>query len=272
MFRVDKLDVSQFGTIVRDENPSFSGIVAGECKGEVWVDDLEHPTLALVHSSSVGGFCILGEPEQQETYTYFNHFLEKELFPWLRARGVDYFEFSVAQTHAEKAILALFSDKTLDQEYEHTYQKSTVSTEEAAVNYGEYSIHCVDEAFLARMNADHFTNSAMIRNRILGAWGSEETFLSKGLAYAAVHRDEIVAVIMGTAFYNKMLPIDIETAAEHQRQGLAHQLTLHFADACVRRGLLAHWNCMESNTGSSRTALKAGFTFLHKRYVYWFPI
>jgi len=272
MIRVDRLEIDQLGAIGSNANPSFSGIVAGECKGDVWVDDLEQPTLALVYSSSVGGFCILGKPEQQQTYVQFKSFLDNELFAQVRERGDHYFEFSVADPEAEKAILALFSHVKVDWEYEHTYQKSTVAAEERTNNYGPYTIHNVDGAFLERMNAGQITNSIMISKRILGAWGSNEAFLSKGLAYAALHGEEIAAVVIGTAYYNKMLPIDIETLATHQRQGLAHQLTVRFADACVRKGSIPHWNCMESNTGSWRTALKAGFTLVHKQYVYWFSI
>ncbi len=169
-------------------------------------------------------------------------------------------------------MLALFSDKSIDREYEHTYQRSTIFSEERPTIHGAYAIHGIDEVFLKRIKTGQCKNSEMIRKRILGSWGSDEAFLSKGLAYAALHGDEVVAVIMGTSYYNQLLPIDIETAAVHQRQGLAHQLTLHYAEACARRGLIAHWNCMESNTGSWRTASKAGFTFLRKQYVYWFAI
>jgi len=272
MIRVDKLDAAHIGAIVSDENPSFSGIVAGECKGDIWVNDLERPTLALVYSSAVGGFCILGRPEQQAAYLSFKTFLTDELFPWLKARGIHDFEFSVADPKAEEAILALFSDKSIHREYEHTYQRSTGFDGERVDTYGAYTIHAVDGSFMERMKVGQFANCEMIRKRILGSWGSDEVFLHKGLAYAASHEDEIVAVIMGTAYYNQMLPIDIETAMEHQRQGLAHQLTVHYVEACARRGMIAHWNCMESNTGSWRTALKAGFTFLRKQYVYWFAI
>ncbi|WP_152396010.1 hypothetical protein [Paenibacillus guangzhouensis] len=76
MIRVDRLDAAQIGAIVSDETPSFSGIVAGECKGDIWVNDLEQPTLAVVYSSAVGGFCTLGRPEEQETYLRFRAFLD----------------------------------------------------------------------------------------------------------------------------------------------------------------------------------------------------
>lgn len=33
--------------------PSFSGIVSGECKGNLWVDKIDCPTIALAASYSV---------------------------------------------------------------------------------------------------------------------------------------------------------------------------------------------------------------------------
>ena len=49
MFKVDKLNIKTIGNIIYEDSPSFSGIVAGECKGDIWVDDVEVPSIALVY-------------------------------------------------------------------------------------------------------------------------------------------------------------------------------------------------------------------------------
>lgn len=68
MFKVDRLSPRAIDNLVYGNSPSFSGIIAGECKGEIWVDDICNPSLALVFSFAVGGYSILGSlPIQKST-------------------------------------------------------------------------------------------------------------------------------------------------------------------------------------------------------------
>ena len=43
LFKVNKLSAEAINKITYENSPSFSGIVAGECKGDIWVDDMENP-------------------------------------------------------------------------------------------------------------------------------------------------------------------------------------------------------------------------------------
>lgn len=61
------VDFYKFTDILSEDNPSYSGILAGKCKGDIWVDDAKNPELALVYSNAVGGFAILGEPKNNVT-------------------------------------------------------------------------------------------------------------------------------------------------------------------------------------------------------------
>lgn len=54
--------------VTLDTCPSFSGIVAGVCKGELWVDDGDRPALALVYSRSVGGYAFFGNLHKEGAY------------------------------------------------------------------------------------------------------------------------------------------------------------------------------------------------------------
>ncbi|MFA5522831.1 MAG: hypothetical protein WDA24_00590 [Tissierellales bacterium] len=50
MLKVNELSSKAIDKITYEDSPSFSGIGAGECKGDMWVDDIDSPNIALVSS------------------------------------------------------------------------------------------------------------------------------------------------------------------------------------------------------------------------------
>ncbi|MBP7175136.1 MAG: GNAT family N-acetyltransferase [Thermoclostridium sp.] len=269
MIYIPNADFSKCTNLLYSDSPSYSGILAGECKGDVWVHQLENPELAMVYSNSVGGFSILGEPKNHSVYDDFHQFLREVFFAELINKGFGGFEFSVESPIAEKYLLNLFSDKRIHQEDEYFFRSSAGGRLQAMY---EYSIVRVDADFIDRLSASEFDHPEMVTDRILQSWETYEQFFKRSLAFAAVSGKSIAAVIAGTARYQNIIPIDIETREEHRRKGLANALTKYFVNACMENGLTAQWNCVDSNIASRKTAIKAGFQFLKKRPFYWFAI
>jgi len=256
--------------ILYADSPSFSGIVAGECKGDVWVDNVGEPTLALVYSFAVGGFSILGEPEDISVYDEFKNYVTEQLFVELKNKGFGCFEFTVESKKAEEHILKLFSDKSVCEEEEYTFRKAEISNFEAIEK--DYRFFKVDKDFVRKIEEGQYENAEFISERILESWGSYDLFLHNSLAYTAVWNNSIAAVIVGTARYKNIIPIDIETIEVHRNKGLAYTLVQYFINECVNKGFIAQWDCVASNVGSKKIAEKAGFKLLNKKSVYWFKI
>ncbi len=269
MKKINQIDTSNCTSILYSDSPSFSGIIAGESKGKVWVDHLEKPTLALVYSKAVGGFSILGDPEDETVYSDFKDFLQDELFIELKNSGTDFFEFSVESNRTKNHMLRMFSDKCMNQEDEYYYRKSTVGS---ILEIDEYQIKNIDSKFIERLESGKYNNSDLVSSRILGSWDSYDQFINRSVGIVAVNGSSIVAVLIGSGRYQDVIPIDIMTNAEHRKKGLASILTQHFVNKCVDRRLIAQWNCVESNIASRNTVEKAGFEFLKKKPFYWFEI
>ena len=117
---------------------------------------MKNPVLALVYSNAVGGFSILGKPKDFSVYYDFNKFLREKFFNELKSRGIDEFEFSVESEIAEKHILELFSDKSVNKEDECFYRKS-IANEVGKVDM--YSIVKVDSNFTWKL---HFNMDSRI--------------------------------------------------------------------------------------------------------------
>lgn len=271
MIKVDKLEKINIRNVVDEDCPSFSGIVSGECKGNLWVDDIENPSLALAYSFAVGGFSIMGKPKLESVFQQFNNFLLNDLFPKLNEKNINDFEFSVESAETQKKILEMFSDRIIESEDEFFYRK-TDKTEVIIQIPLEYTIVKVNTKFVKQLKHEEYENKEFLEERLLESWGTYHNFLNKSVAFVALHQKRIVAVIVGTARFHNIVPIDIETEEQHRKNGLASALTQCFVNECADNQLVAQWNCVDSNVASKRTAQRAGFVFMKKKPYYWFYI
>jgi hypothetical protein len=271
MIKAEKLVNSNLKAVLYEDSPSFSGIVAGECKGLLWVDDIKDPSIALAYSSAVGGYCILGEPQNESVYKLFYDFLIKDLFPDLRKKNEYCFEFSTECLSIQEYMLKMFSDRIIESEDEFFYRKAMKNETNIKIP-DEYLIVKVDAEFVKCIEQGEYINEKFVENRILESWGSYHNFLSKSVAFVVLHQKRIVAVIVGTARFHNIIPIDIETEEEHRRKGLASLMTQCFVNECVDNQLIAQWDCVDSNVASKKAAQKAGFVLMKKKPYFWFTI
>lgn len=271
MFKVDKLSSTAIDNLVSDDNPSFSGIVAGVCKGDIWVDDIDNPNIALVYSSAVGGFSILGEPSDEKGYRKFKSFIIDNMLCNLNSKDISCFEFSIESEEAKPHILDLFNDKIIQTEVEYTFRCNEKYKGNIIVP-DDYKIFKVDYNFLRSLKSGVWENHQSLVEQLLESWEDYKVFLKKSVGYVAVNDNRIVAVIIGTSRFKNIITIDIETEDKHRNKGLAIALTQHFLNECINNGLIAQWDCMDSNIASKLTAERAGFHFFRKDIVYWFKI
>jgi hypothetical protein len=272
MIKLDRSHkLTNYENITNDNCPSFSGIVAGECKGDLWVDDLDNPRISIVYSYPVGSFAFLGSTINDNEYIELKKYIEKEIFNFLRQEGVSYFEFSIESEDLKPYILKIFEDKAIQSEREFSYRKA----EHVNSSYSlpeDFEIQKINNDFLNKVFKGDYDNKALLVNRILESWQNIDDFSDRSLAFCITYLKRIVAVIVGTARYKNLLAIDIETEEEFKHKGLGYCLTVEFVNECMKRGLIAQWDCMESNLASRKLAEKAGFKAFKENDVYWFDM
>jgi RimJ/RimL family protein N-acetyltransferase len=165
----------------------------------------------------------------------------------------------------------MFSDRIMESEDEFFYRKADKIESKIQIPV-EYTIAMVNAKFVEQLEQEEYENKKLLEERLLESWGSYKYFLNKSVAFVAIHQKRIVAVIVGTARFHNIVPIDIETEEQHRKKGLASALTQCFVNECIDNQLIAQWNCVDSNIASKRTAQKAGFKFMKKKPYYWFNI
>jgi GNAT superfamily N-acetyltransferase len=269
MQKVHQIDQKKIEHLLSKDIPSYSGILAGESKGEIWVDDPEKPALAMVYSEPVGGYHLFGEPTDPGVLDRFGSYINNDFTEVLRKRGSGAFEFSVESERTEAQVLRLFSDRMIDREEEYYFVHNGILLSKPP---RDHDIHRVTPELLEEIKGGKVDNPAFLLNRLHDSWESEAQFFARSLAFVVIDGGTIAGVIIGTSRYKNRIPIDIEVKESHRRLGIAHAMTLHFLRACNDHGWVAHWNCVSSNPASKAAAEKTGFKCVRKRQVYWFSI
>ncbi|WP_162163328.1 GNAT family N-acetyltransferase [Eisenbergiella tayi] len=267
MIKIDKGNISLAKKLALESScPSFTSILAGIAKGDLWIDDRENPTLALVYSAPVGGYRIMGEIKNKNKLGEFTRFLEEELFLQLKEAKIDEFEFAAESNEVEKMMLMHFRGYKIIEDKELAFirkpdQERPVVSEISGYDFLEINEECLQ---------NNYQNKDYIVTRIIEAWGTIEKYQNYGIGFIAVEGDRIAGMILGTANYENILPIDIETLKDHRKKGIATELTRRFLAYCYDNKLTAYWNCIISNVESRNIAEKAGFQFIGSKDYYYF--
>lgn len=257
--------------VVNEKSPSFSGIVNRECKGKLWVDNIEKPRIAIAESYAVGSFAFLGTYETSEDFLNLKDFLENELFHHLKKNGYNCFEFSIESECLRKNILELLKDKSIQTEKEFSFRVNEIPKNNIDIPK-EYQLKKVDDIFWNMLTEGKFENEDFLKVRLLESWYSFEEFKKKSIAYCIILDNSIVAVMVGTACFKNVIAIDIETEEKHRRKGLAYAMAVEFINDCLKNELIPQWDCVESNPNSYNMARKLGFEKINENTVYWFNI
>lgn len=272
MIKIEHLsETCNYQDITSEACPSFSGIIAGECAGQLWVDDVVHPRIALAYSPAVGGFAFLGQIDNEEEYSRLTSTINDTIISYLKDNGYECFEFSIESENLKPYLLRLFEDKSLQVEKEYSFRRNDVIMQTYSLPKG-FLMQRVDAQLWEKLRKGSYQNAALLKDRLLESWGSFGRFQEKSIAYCITDADRIAAVMIGTASFHDILPIDIEVEEEYRNQGFGYSLTIEFVNECIYRGLVPQWDCVESNLASKRLAEKAGFRLFKENEVYWFSL
>lgn len=254
--------------LTNHDAPSFTSILTGISKGDIWLDHPVAPKVALVYSSAVGGYSFLGETTEKNRLDSIETFLKGSFFNDLSQNNIDFFEFSIESTRMTPYFMGWFVDQPIVTEKEYTYK--LLDTEIRNVQ--------LPEAYLAYpINSDSiheisdFTGFELFSERLEASWHSEEFFFNNSFAFVIVHHAQIVGIIMGTGRFQNTLAIDVFVHHEHRKKGLALGLVHLFINECLEKKVTPHWNCTKSNKGSQLLAEKAGLVKVETKLFYMIP-
>ena len=96
---------------------------------------------------------------------------------------------------------------------------------------------------------------------------SKEQYLELGRGFAVMKDEKPVSVASSYTVYSKGLDIQIDTAKEERRRGLASAAGAALILSCMDDGVAPRWDA--ANTDSLHLAEKLGYEFSHEYLCYW---
>lgn len=237
MIKIDSLHMGNYENVTNDDCPSFSGIVAGECKGNLWVDDIVNPKIVIADSYAVGSFAFLGTINNEDEYIKLKNYVKNNIFGFLKQKGIDYFEYTIESDGLKPYVQKMFEDRIIQNEKEYSFRILDYISNNYLIP-DNFIIRRVDFDLWEKVTNGDFKNESFLTKRLLESWGSFDNFEKNSVGFCITYSDSIVAVIIGTARFKNIIPIDIETIDEFRHKGLGYSLTIEFVNECIRRSLM----------------------------------
>ncbi len=228
--------------------PGAHAIVSAGLSGEfgqLWVDDVDRPSVAHLHLD----FHFLGGAAESAAAPEFASailrpsglMMPTDWTPILReihgdAFG-DYERVSFGEASFDRAQLRRF-------------------TEALPVGYT-----------LQRVPLDLFERFTAFEYDLTRNFRDAAHFIDAGFGFAVLYHDEIVAGCSSFTLWDGLAEVEIDTAAEHRRRGLALATGAALVLHCLDHGLTPCWDA--ANPESAALATRLGFT-QPLRYRAWF--
>jgi GNAT superfamily N-acetyltransferase len=248
----------------------FSCVLENSMKGQVWVDNLENPSFAVVWNEFQQGFQLMGKPLRESEYKSLRLFIENDLFHMLRDKNINYFECGFDSEELTGMLFDIFEERKIDSEQQKIFRlQRIINPEEGSIKVnGGFDTIAIDESFFKA----GYENIEYVTHEIDASWKSREDYLKRGYGYAAVIDNCIVSRVLVTCCYGSNDNIGADTMDKYRRMGLSSKLVYMTLLEARKRGRECVWDCMEENVASEKTALKVGFEQERTYTVCWFNI
>lgn len=251
MIKLDSKEFKKISHLVKskDELSVFS-VINGENPGEIYVNNIDNPTVALIQTSECN--LIAGSPDDE----VFNSEVSSELDFWdqLVPDSCEWLE-KIPTIHKNHFIrkykrrhYVLSSDKFVDCD--------------APLKEG-YTLEKADISFLRE---NPFENSKRVIEWAEN-WGDDEKFKKYGTGYLIRNDKVIVSWSLSDCCFKNTIAIGIHTDERYRKNGFGKIAVAATIRDCFNKGYeKIDWLCVDSNKGSIAIAEKLGFKFVNHYY------
>ena len=240
-------------------------VAAGTCPGRIWVDDIDHPAVALMWDQG-GYYFLVGDAHNNDFSSALARLIAEEVAAQAVGCGFDAFKVDYSSDDWAERVPAIFRAASLvERERVCLALDGPRLTDWAARIPDGYELRRVDSALLAGLNPP---SRAALTGEIACCWRSTEDFLGQGFGYCVVRGEELVAWSTAEYVSGRDTGIGIETKEKYRGRGFATAAAAAFVDHCRARGLRPYWDSWRSNAPSIGVASKVGFRELLRYTVY----
>lgn len=239
------------------KNFVFQSIIEGNTPGEIYLNSLINPELYVIFDK--GNFVIYvgGDTTAHEEYARCMEYIKGYILTEeLKKEFYDYIKISYTSDLWKSSLLDVFYDLKVRQDRRALYKCDISNIHYKTPDSFSYEIKPINEEVLKDSSLENFE---LLKEEILGMWGSIEGFIKNGFGYCAAHGRKLISWCTAELVSRNHCGIGIETIEEQQRKGVGAVLAANFLKECATRNLEPYWDSWTRNLGSVKIAEKVGF-------------
>lgn len=245
----------------------FASIVEGNTEAQLWYAFQPNgQVVCLLWDQGNNVFYLSGPVASPETRQDLAALFRTVIKEKALKDGLSYFKVKPLSAELEDALADMFQNiqlyKTNKLFYTFPANGRAFLPESGVADIQYYPI---DGDLLAE---GRFDNSSPVTSELQWMWPSLERFLKKGFGTAAVINGRIICWCTAEYVSRHQCGIGIEVVDEYRNKGVATATAARFLEQCLRRNIVAHWECGKENSGSVRVAEKLGFEKIEET-VFW---
>lgn len=210
-------------------------IVGGNQSGDIFVDDIEHPTFALFWHYCGFAF-IVGECTTN---------IKEEICDSLN---------TLKAKHHNRMLIHMAND------YELFEEDNIIRGERYIFSFDNQCKRLMvpSDCHICEINNENFD---LVRGNIVPSfsWINKEEFLKKGFGFCLTKGQAVLACAFSAGVSEKIVDIGIETNEKHRGKGYAKIVASAMVDEILKQGKTPAWACDITNEGSKRLACSLGF-------------
>jgi GNAT superfamily N-acetyltransferase len=247
-----------------DYSLSIHAAIDGNNPGRIFVEDIAQPRTAF--ALTVEGYLLAGEHDNAATNAALHRLLREKIFNGeIFVNGDRSMSLAVHPEAWEARLPELIPTHEIEKNKRYHYLCSAVKLDWRRNIPDGYRVRRVDRALLA-------ATANVVREwmDIEEVWWTADNFLGKGISFAILQDQEMVAWCAPDCVAGEQMDVGIMTHPEHRRRGLASIAAAATVETCLNHGFSAvGWHCNAENVGSWKTAEKVGFE-RHRAYAYYY--
>lgn len=269
MFLLPLEDIGRARALFRkmDMHLALQAILAGQVHAPVYVDDIDHPHLALTWAMS--RVYLAGKPGSQADAEalrkVFTGVLMREALKAEREAYMLYYP----DASWEPFIALMLQEREPIQVGRQYYAFKEAKADWHALLPAGMQVRAVDAGLLT----EKWHNPEFLTEEMLSERPSVEDFLAKSFGVCLTRDDEILGWCLSEYNTHHRCEVGIATRADVRKRGLATMLALAFAEMAQSKDVVRlGWHCSANNAASGATAIKAGFEKIadYPAYLGWF--
>lgn len=262
MLEVEKKYYTNFLELFQELNWHLSSLVvlAGNNPGLVYADSATKPTFAFMISPE--GCYLAGDTNNSDFIFKLKEYFENQFIPnWKQA------EFEIIFLPKwETASKIIFESRPLIRYKRFHY--TTILDKLETIGKFKNHVKFIQPDFVE--NNLNLKNMEYVKIWIKHNWGSYENFEKKGFGSYIVNEEKVLSWSVCDCIFQDRCEIGIWADEDIRRKGLATEVVKANLQLAFKKGFKeVGWHCSADNTGSYKTAEKAGFKSEREYFSYY---